>query len=29
MKARLIRFGLSRGYESSMLYDLLNETEEY
>jgi regulatory protein len=28
MKAKLLRFGLSRGFESSLLYDLLNETEE-
>lgn len=27
MKARLLRFGLSRGFESGMLYDLLNEND--
>ena len=27
MKAKLLRFGLSRGFESSLLYDLLNENE--
>jgi regulatory protein len=28
MKAKLLRFGLSRGFESSLLYELLNEVEE-
>jgi regulatory protein len=28
LKARLLRFGLSRGFESSLLYDLLNEIED-
>jgi regulatory protein len=28
MKAKLLRFGLSRGFESSLLYELLNEAEE-
>jgi regulatory protein len=27
LKAKLLRFGLSKGYESSLLYDLLNEGE--
>jgi regulatory protein len=27
MKAKLLRFGLSRGFESSLLYELLNENE--
>jgi len=28
MKGKLLRFGLSRGFESHILYDILNETEE-
>lgn len=28
LKAKLLRFGLSRGFESSLLYDILNEMEE-
>jgi regulatory protein len=28
LKAKLLRFGLSRGFESSLLYDLLNDLEE-
>ena len=28
LKAKLLRFGLSRGFESSLLYDILNENEE-
>jgi regulatory protein len=28
LKAKLMRFGLSRGFESSLLYDLLNDMEE-
>jgi regulatory protein len=28
MKAKLLRFGLSRGYESSLLYDILNVIED-
>jgi regulatory protein len=28
MKAKLLRFGLSRGFESSLLYDLLNENDD-
>lgn len=28
LKAKLLRFGLSRGFESNLLYDLLNETED-
>ena len=28
MKAKLLRFGLSRGFESSLLYDILNEGDE-
>lgn len=27
LKGRLMRFGLSRGYESNLLYDILNELE--
>ncbi len=27
MKAKLLRFGLSRGFESSLLYDLLNKPD--
>jgi regulatory protein len=27
MKAKLIRFGLSRGFESNLLYDLLNDSD--
>jgi len=27
MKAKLLRFGLSRGFESSLLYELLNEDD--
>ncbi len=27
LKAKLLRFGLSRGFESSILYDLLNDIE--
>ncbi len=28
LKAKLIRYGLSKGFENSLLYELLNETEE-
>ena len=28
LKAKLLRYGLSKGFESSLLYDLLNELEE-
>lgn len=28
LKAKLLRYGLSKGYESSILYDLLNDLEE-
>jgi regulatory protein len=28
LKAKLLRYGLSKGYESSMLYDLLNNIED-
>ena len=28
MKGKLLRFGLSRGFESHILYDILNETED-
>jgi len=28
LKAKLMRYGLSKGFESSLLYDLLNEMEE-
>ena len=28
MNAKLLRFGLSRGFESSLLYDILNELDE-
>ncbi len=28
MKGKLIRFGLSRGFESHLLYDILNEPED-
>jgi len=28
MKAKLLRFGLSRGFESSLLYELLNEEDD-
>ena len=28
MKARLLRYGLSKGFESSLLYDLLNDPED-
>jgi regulatory protein len=28
MKAKLLRYGLSKGFESSLLYDLLNEIED-
>ena len=28
LKAKLLRYGLSKGFESSLLYDLLNEVEE-
>jgi regulatory protein len=28
LKAKLLRYGLSKGFESSILYDLLNETED-
>ena len=28
MNAKLLRFGLSRGFESSLLYDILNEGDE-
>jgi regulatory protein len=28
LKARLLRFGLSKGYESSLLYEMLNEQED-
>jgi regulatory protein len=28
MKAKLLRYGLSKGFESSLLYDLLNTCEE-
>jgi hypothetical protein len=27
LKGKLLRFGLSRGFESHLLYDLLNETD--
>ena len=27
LKAKLLRYGLSKGFESSLLYDLLNEIE--
>ena len=29
LKAKLLRYGLSKGFESSLLYDLLNESEDY
>jgi regulatory protein len=29
LKAKLLRYGLSKGFESSLLYDLLNDPEEY
>jgi regulatory protein len=28
MKAKLLRFGLSKGFESSLLYDMLNDMED-
>jgi len=28
MKAKLLRYGLSKGFESSLLYDIFNESEE-
>jgi len=28
LKAKLLRYGLSKGFESSLLYDLLNDIEE-
>lgn len=28
LKARLLRYGLSKGFESSLLYDLLNDIED-
>jgi regulatory protein len=28
LKAKLLRYGLSKGFESSLLYDILNEIEE-
>jgi len=28
LKAKLLRYGLSKGFESSLLYDLLNEIED-
>jgi regulatory protein len=28
LKAKLLRYGLSKGFESSLLYDLLNDLEE-
>jgi regulatory protein len=28
LKAKLLRYGLSKGFESSLLYDLLNELED-
>jgi regulatory protein len=28
LKAKLLRYGLSKGFESNLLYDLLNEMEE-
>lgn len=28
LKAKLLRYGLSKGFESSLLYDILNEKEE-
>lgn len=28
LKAKLMRFGLSKGFESSLLYDILNDLEE-
>lgn len=28
LKAKMMRYGLSKGFESSLLYDLLNEMEE-
>jgi regulatory protein len=28
LKAKLIRFGLSRGFESSLLYDILNDIQD-
>lgn len=28
LKAKLLRYGLSKGFESSLLYDILNELEE-
>jgi regulatory protein len=28
LKAKLLRYGLSRGFESNLLYDLLNDIEE-
>ena len=28
LKAKLLRYGLSKGFESSLLYDLLNELDE-
>jgi SOS response regulatory protein OraA/RecX len=28
LKAKLLRFALSKGFESSLVYDILNEIEE-
>jgi regulatory protein len=28
LKAKLLRYGLSKGYESTLLYDILNDTED-
>jgi regulatory protein len=28
LKAKMLRYGLSKGFESNLLYDILNETEE-
>jgi regulatory protein len=28
LKAKLLRYGLSKGFESSLLYDILNDIEE-
>jgi regulatory protein len=28
LKAKLLRYGLSKGFESSLLYDILNDLEE-
>ena len=29
LKGKLLRYGLSKGFESSLLYEILNDTEEY